>query len=50
MYACQSGDADLAKYLYLKKADIYLRNDDGNTGLMLASINGHYNVVNTLVK
>ena len=36
--------------MYLKKADVYLRNNDGNTGLMLASINGHYNVVNLLVK
>ena len=50
MYACQSGDPDLVKYLHLKNADVYLRNNDGNTGLMLASINGHYNVVNTLAK
>ena len=50
MYACQKGDANLVKYMTLKKVDVYLRNDDGNTGLMLAAINGHSEVVDTLIK
>jgi len=48
--ACSEGYLDLIKYLIEHGADIYTENQGINSGLCMASINGHLEVVKYLVE